>query len=157
MEINNYLFKYILYMENGNKGDKGIIIINNGNKNKSHFQYVNKVTNALIANNGNALLKAYSNNMNKLITIVEIIKRQINNSCNITYSIGKDNFKNKLTEYIQAHISVDINNGDNIAQLKQILSYEKSSQMNNICVNTKEEDDNDIDNDIINNISNYFN
>ena len=144
-------------MENGNKGDKGIIIINNGNKNKSHFQYVNKVTNALIANNGNALLKAYSNNMNKLITIVEIIKRHINNSINITYSIGKDNFKNKLTEYIQAHISVDINNGDNIAQLKQILSYEKSSQMNNICVNTKEEDDNEIDNDIINNISNYFN
>ena len=144
-------------MENGNKGDKGIIIINNGNKNKSHFQYVNKVTNALIANNGHALLKAYSNNMNKLITIVEIIKRHINNSINITYSIGKDNFKNKLTEYIQAYINVDINNGDNITQLKQILSYEKSSQMNNICVNTKEEDDNEIDNDIINNISNYFN
>lgn len=144
-------------MENGNKGDKGIIIINNGNKNKSHFQYVNKVTNALIANNGNALLKAYSNNMNKLITIVEIIKRHINNSINITYSIGKDNFKNKLTEYIQAYINVDINNGDNITQLKQILSYEKSSQMNNICVNTKEEDDNEIDNDIITNISSYFN
>ena len=35
-------------MENGNKGDKGVIIINNGNKNKSHFQYVNKVTNTLI-------------------------------------------------------------------------------------------------------------
>ena len=144
-------------MENGNKGDKGVIIINNGNKNKSHFQYVNKVTNALIANNGNTFLKAYSNNMNKLITIVEIIKRHVNNSCSITYSIGKDNFKNKLTEYIQAHINVDINNGDNITQLKQMLSYEKSSQMNNICVNTKEENDNEIDNDIINNISNYFN
>ena len=144
-------------MENGNKGDKGVIIINNGNKNKSHFQYVNKVTNTLITNNGNALLKAYSNNMNKLITIVEIIKRHINNSCNITYSISKDNFKNKLTEYIQAHISVDINNGDSITQLKQMLSYEKSLQMKNVCINTKEEDNNEIDNDIINNISNYFN
>ena len=95
--------------------------------------------------------------MNKLITIVEIIKRHINNSCNITYSISKDNFKNKLTEYIQAHISVDINNGDSITQLKQMLSYEKSLQMKNVCINTKEEDNNEIDNDIINNISNYFN
>ena len=73
------------------------MIIKSGSGNKSIGAYVDKVCQELIKKLS-VKIKAYDNNMNKLITIEQIIKRALdnnkdkeNNDTKINYEIWKEN------------------------------------------------------------------
>jgi hypothetical protein len=138
--------------------NQNAIIINSGNNNKSIGSYIDIICNKIIIDN-KICIKAYGNNMNKLITIVEILKRETNNKIQIKYSIGKED---KL-EYIQSEIICDYNN---INDIKNLIGKKKENKRNLNIQNTnktiiKEKDTNTeekkIDEICINNINNLFN
>ena len=73
------------------------IVVHSGNGNKSIGAYVDKISQELI-NNLTVTFKSYDKNMNKLITIEQIITRALDNNgekkkndSKINYQIGKEN------------------------------------------------------------------
>ena len=120
--------------------------IKSGNKNKSIGGYIDKIINYIIINK-KIIIKAYENNMNKLITIVEIIKNKEKNG-QFNYNIGKEN--NKV--FIQCEIIIENDNN-----IKELLGNRKNKR-NNIINNINNNDNNNknIEDNIINNINNLF-
>ncbi len=116
--------------ENSNDNDNdNVLIIKSGNGNKSIGSYVDNICKQLIEKLV-ITLKAYDNNMNKLITIEQIIKRALNenhnkedNDLKIKYEIGKD----KDVPYIKCNINI---NKDDIGNLKKLIGN-KSNKRNN--------------------------
>ena len=77
--------------------EESSLIIKSGNGNKSIGEYVDKICKELIKNLFISI-KAYDKNMNKLITIEQIIRRELDknnekelNDAKIKYEIGKEN------------------------------------------------------------------
>ena len=102
--------------------------IKNGNNNRSIGSYIEHISQILI-DKGKILLKAFGNNMNKLITIEEIIKRGVDNKIQITLSIGKSKINNKDTEYISANLTVD-NKDKEIVDKLNLLKQNKLNKRN---------------------------
>lgn len=124
-------------------------IIKNGNNNRSIGSYIEHISQVLI-NKGKILLKAFGNNMNKLITIEEIIKRGVDNKIQITLSIGKSKINNKDTEYISAKLAID-NKDKEIVDKLNVLKNNKANKRNiNVIENNGVEIDNPITKDSIN-------
>ena len=124
--------------------------IKSGNKNKSIGGYIDKIINYIIINK-KIVIKAYENNMNKLITIVEIIKNKEKNG-KYNYNIGKEN--NKV--FIQCEIIIENDNN-----IKELIGNRKNKR-NNIINNINNVNDNNnniqknLEDNIINNINNLF-
>mgnify|MGYP003571569474 FL=1 len=96
------------------------IIINSGSGNKSINAYVDKISQELIKNLI-VTIKAYNKNMNKLITIEQIIKRALNNNnekeindSKINYEIGKE----ETIPFIKCTINI---NKDDIKNLEKLI------------------------------------
>ena len=115
-------------MEEKNK--KNIIIIKSGSGNKSIGSYVDIILKQLIENL-TVEIKAYDNNMNKLITIEQIIKRALDQNkdkgkveniiSKINYEIGKE----KEIPFIKCHIVI---NKDDIVYLKPLIGNKKNKR-----------------------------
>ena len=103
-------------------------IIKNGNNNRSIGSYIEHISQILI-DKGKILLKAFGNNMNKLITIEEIIKRGVDNKIQITLSIGKSKINNKDTEYISSNLTLD-NKDKEIVNKLNLLKQNKLNTRN---------------------------
>ena len=122
------------------------IIIKSGNGNKSIGSYVDIICKELITKL-DITFKAYDNNMNKLITVEQIIKRALNkNGKNdddkIKYEIGKD----KDIPYIKCNINIDKEDIDN---LKGLIGNKKNKRNKHIF--NKEENNNNMEIDDLNN------
>ena len=124
------------------------IIIKSGNGNKSIGSYVDILCKELISKLEIAF-KAYDNNMNKLITIEQIIKRALNknnkseeNDEKIKYEIGKD----KDVPYIKCNINI---NKEDIDNLKGLIGNKKNKR--NIHPFNKEEKDSKMEIDDLDN------
>lgn len=141
------------------------IIIKSGNNNKSIGSYVNRVCTNLI-NEGKAKLKAYGNNMNKLITIEEIIKRGLQEKAKIEFKIGKDKMINSNSlEFISVIIEIDKKNNDIVKMLGELTNNKNNKRKVNVI---KTENDVEIENnlnqtnekgkeeEIIDNIKSFF-
>lgn len=141
------------------------IIIKSGNNNKSIGSYVNRACATLI-NTGKVELKAYGNNMNKLITIEEIIKRGLMEKAKIEIKIGKDKMiNNNCLEFIAIIIVIDKNNSDIIKMLHELTNNKNNKRKVNVI---KTENDVEIENnfnqpnekekeeEIIDNINSFF-
>jgi hypothetical protein len=120
--------------------------IKSGNKNKSIGGYIDKIINYIIINK-KIIIKAYENNMNKLITIVEIIKNKEKNG-QFNYNIGKEN--NKV--FIQCEIIIE--NDNNIKELLGNRKNKRNNIINNL--NNNNNNNKNIEDNIINNINNLF-
>jgi len=118
--------------------------IKSGNKNKSIGGYIDKIINYIIINK-KIIIKAYENNMNKLISIVEIIKNKEKNGKYI-YNIDKEN--NKV--FIKCEIIIENNN-----KIKELIGNKKNKR-NNININKNKNYTNIIEDNIINNINNLL-
>ena len=104
------------------------IIIHSGSGNKSIGTYIDKICQELI-NNLSASFKSYDKNMNKLITIEQIIRRALdnnndkeNNDSKINYEIGKE----KNIPFIKCTINI---NKDDIKNLEKLIGN-KSNKRN---------------------------
>ena len=120
------------------------IIIKSGNGNKSIGSYVDKICKELIDKLRIKFI-AYDNNMNKLITIEQIIKRALNENndkddidLKINYEIGK----NKNIPYIKC--TININNND-INNLKKLILNKKNKRNNHPFTKNENKDKMDID------------
>ncbi len=120
--------------------------IKSGNKNKSIGGYIDKIINYIIINK-KIVIKAYENNMNKLITIVEIMKNKEKNG-KFNYNIGKEN--NKV--FIQCEIIIE--NDNNIKELLGNRKNKRNNIINNL--NNNINNNKNIEDNIINNINNLF-
>ena len=129
--------------------EKPDIIINSGNGNKSIGTYVDKICQELVKNLI-VSFKSYDKNMNKLITIEQIIRRALDNNnekeendSKIKYEIGKE----KNIPFIKCTINI---NKDDIKNLEKLIG--NKSNKRNIHPFKKEEKDNkmEIDNNINN-------
>lgn len=121
------------------------IIIKSGNNNKSIGSYVNRVCTSLI-NQGKAELKAYGNNMNKLITIEEIIKRGLQEKAKIEFKIGKDKMINSNSlEFISVIIEIDKKNNDIVKMLGELTNNKNNKRKVNVI---KTENDVEIENNL---------
>ena len=124
------------------------IRIKSGNGNKSIGSYVDIICKELISKL-EITFKAYDNNMNKLITIEQIIKRALNknnkseeNDEKIKYEIGKD----KDVPYIKCSINI---NKEDIDNLKGLIGNKKNKR--NIHPFNKEEKDSKMEIDDLDN------
>ena len=104
------------------------IIIHSGSGNKSIGTYIDKICQELI-NNLSASFKSYDKNMNKLITIEQIIRRALdnnnekeNNDSKINYEIGKE----EKIPFIKCTINI---NKDDIKNLEKLIGN-KSNKRN---------------------------
>ena len=95
------------------------LIIKSGNGNKSIGEYVDKICKELIKNLFISI-KAYDKNMNKLITIEQIIRRELDknnekelNDAKIKYEIGKE----KKIPFIKCEIKINKEDIKNIEKL----------------------------------------
>ena len=125
------------------------IIIHSGSGNKSIGTYVDKICQKLI-NNLNVSFKSYDKNMNKLITVEQIIRRALdnnnekeNNDSKINYEIGKE----EKIPFIKCTINI---NKDDITNLEKLIGN-KSNKRNTHPftkneINEKMEIDDDIKN-----------
>ena len=121
------------------------IIIKSGNNNKSIGSYVNRVCTSLI-NQGKAALKAYGNNMNKLITIEEIIKRGLQEKAKIEFKIGKDKMINSNSlEFISVIIEINKKNNDIVKMLGELTNNKNNKRKVNVI---KTENDVEIENNL---------
>ena len=129
--------------------EKPDIIINSGSGNKSIGTYVDKICQELVKNLI-VSFKSYDKNMNKLITIEQIIRRALDNNnekeendSKIKYEIGKE----KNIPFIKCTINI---NKDDIKNLEKLIG--NKSNKRNIHPFKKEEKDNkmEIDNNINN-------
>ena len=103
------------------------IIIKSGNGNKTIGSYVDTICKNLI-DKKSVIFKAYNNNMNKLITIEQIIKRtldknnnKIDNDSKINYEIGKED----KIPFIKC--TIKINNTD-INNLKELIGNKNNKR-----------------------------
>ena len=126
------------------------IIINSGNGNKSIGTYVDKICQELVKDL-TVSFKSYDKNMNKLITIEQIIRRALDNNnekeendSKIKYEIGKE----KNIPFIKCTINI---NKDDIKNLEKLIG--NKSNKRNTHPFTKETKDNkmEIDNNNTNN------
>ena len=127
-------------------------IIKSGNGNKSIGSYVDQICKELMENL-NITIKAYNNNMNKLITIVEIIKRALNqnnekeyNYSNINYEIGKD----KNIPFIKCNIKI---NKEEVNKLKNLIGNKNNKR--NLNPFTKNKNENKMKIEYYNNKNKY--
>ena len=129
--------------------EKPDIIINSGSGNKSIGTYVDKICQELVKNLI-VSFKSYDKNMNKLITIEQIIRRALDNNnekeendSKIKYEIGKE----QKIPFIKCTINI---NKDDIKNLEKLIG--NKSNKRNIHPFKKEEKDNkmEIDNNINN-------
>ena len=129
--------------------EKPDIIINSGSGNKSIGTYVDKICQELVKNLI-VSFKSYDKNMNKLITIEQIIRRALDNNnekeendSKIKYEIGKE----KNIPFIKCTINI---NKDDIKNLEKLIG--NKSNKRNIHPFKKEEKDNkkEIDNNLNN-------
>ena len=129
--------------------EKPDIIINSGSGNKSIGTYVDKICQELVKNLI-VSFKSYDKNMNKLITIEQIIRRALDNNnekeendSKIKYEIGKE----KNIPFIKCTINIT---KDDIKNLEKLIG--NKSNKRNIHPFKKEEKDNkmEIDNNINN-------
>ena len=104
------------------------IIIHSGSGNKSIGTYIDKICQELI-NNLSASFKSYDKNMNKLITIEQIIRRALdnnndkeNNDSKINYEIGKE----KNIPFIKCTVNIT---KDDIKNLEKLIGN-KSNKRN---------------------------
>ena len=104
------------------------IIIHSGSGNKSIGTYIDKICQELI-NNLRSSFKSYDKNMNKLITIEQIIRRALdnnndkeNNDSKINYEIGKE----KNIPFIKCTINIT---KDDIKNLEKLIGN-KSNKRN---------------------------
>ena len=104
------------------------IIIHSGSGNKSIGTYIDKICQELI-NNLSASFKSYDKNMNKLITIEQIIRRALDNNnekekndSKINYEIGKE----ENIPFIKCTINI---NKDDIKNLEKLIGN-KSNKRN---------------------------
>ena len=104
------------------------IIIHSGSGNKSIGTYIDKICQELI-NNLTASFKSYDKNMNKLITIEQIIRRALDNNnekenhdSKINYEIGKE----ENIPFIKCTINI---NKDDIKNLEKLIGN-KSNKRN---------------------------
>ena len=103
------------------------IVVHSGNGNKSIGAYVDKISQELI-NNLTVTFKSYDKNMNKLITIEQIITRALDNNgekkkndSKINYQIGKEN----NIPYIKCIINID---KDDITYLEKIIGNKNNKR-----------------------------
>ena len=116
-------------MFNMDEKDKKIIIIKSGNGCKSIGSYIDNICKELIQRLI-IEIKAYDNNMNKLITIEQIIKRALEknkekeiNDSRINYEIGKD----KEIPFIKCTIKI---NKEDTLYLKELIGNKKNKRNN---------------------------
>ena len=105
------------------------LIIKSGNGNKSIGVYVDKICKELIKNLFISI-KAYDKNMNKLITIEQIIRRELDknnekelNDAKIKYEIGKE----KKIPFIKCEIKI---NKEDIKNIEKLIGN-KNNKRNN--------------------------
>ena len=120
------------------------LIIKSGNGNKSIGSYIDKICKELIEKL-TITIKAFDNNMNKLITIEQIIKRVIdkNNTIDdidskINYEIGKDN----NIPYIKCTITI---NKKDINNLKELIGNKNNKRNRHPFVKDNDNEDMHID------------
>ena len=118
--------------------EKKDIIINSGSGNKSIGVYVDKICQELI-NNLTVSIKSYDKNMNKLVTIEQIIRRALDNNneneandSKINYQIGKE----EKIPFIKCTINI---NKDDIKNLEKLIGN-KSNKRNRHPFTKKEKD-----------------
>ena len=130
--------------------EKSDIIINSGSGNKSIGTYVDKICQELVKDL-TVSFKSYDKNMNKLITIEQIIRRALDNNnekeendSKIKYEIGKE----QKIPFIKCTINI---NKDDIKNLEKLIG--NKSNKRNTHPFTKEIKDNkmEIDNNNTNN------
>lgn len=127
--------------------ESNFILVKSGNQQNSINNIVNKVAKVL-EENEECVVKAFGNNMNKLVSVVEIIKNELGEIEN-KYSIGKEND----IEYIQCRIKASNINKEKLKGLikeKAKKRREKSKKLED----SKEE--NNEEKVIITNIKNFF-
>ena len=129
--------------ENNNNNDD-VVIIKSGNGNKSIGSYVDIICKQLIEKLS-ITIKAYDNNMNKLITIEQIIKRALNennnkedNDLKIKYEIGRD----KDVPYIKCNINI---NKDDIDNIKKLIGNKKNKRNNHPFSKSERQDNMEIE------------
>ena len=109
--------------------EESSLIIKSGNGNKSIGEYVDKICKELIKNLFISI-KAYDKNMNKLITIEQIIRRELDknnekelNDAKIKYEIGKE----KKIPFIKCEIKI---NKEDIKNIEKLIGN-KNNKRNN--------------------------
>ena len=109
--------------------EESSLIIKSGNVNKSIGEYVDKICKELIKNLF-ITIKAYDKNMNKLITIEQIIRRELDknnekelNDAKIKYEIGKE----KKIPFIKCEIKI---NKEDIKNIEKLIGN-KNNKRNN--------------------------
>ena len=109
--------------------EESSLIIKSGNGNKSIGEYVDKICKELIKNLF-ITIKAYDKNMNKLITIEQIIRRELDknnekelNDAKIKYEIGKE----KKIPFIKCEIKI---NKEDIKNIEKLIGN-KNNKRNN--------------------------
>ncbi len=131
--------------------NKSEIIIKSGNGNKSIGNYIDKICKELIEKL-NITIIAYDNNMNKLITIEQIIKRSLykdeikdnfdtNNHSKINYEIGKNN----NIPYIKCTIKINKDDINNLQKLIGNKNKKRNSKIN--FFKNKKNDEMDVEDD----------
>ena len=119
--------------------EKKIIIIKSGNGNKSIGSYIDNICNKLIEKLEIEII-AYDNNMNKLITIEQIIKRALikdkeidDYDSKINYEIGKDN----NIPFIKCFFKI---NKDDISNLKTLIGNKMNKRKNHPFIKDENKD-----------------
>ena len=110
--------------------EESSLIIKSGNGNKSIGEYVDKICKELIKNLFISI-KAYDKNMNKLITIEQIIRRELDknnekelNDAKIKYEIGKE----KKIPFIKCEIKI---NKEDIKNIEKLIGNKKNKRNSN--------------------------
>ena len=127
--------------------EKKDIIINSGSGNKSIGVYVDKICQELI-NNLTVSIKSYDKNMNKLITIEQIIRRALDNNNEkeindkkINYEIGKE----EKIPFIKCTISI---NKDDIKNLEKLIGNKSNKRNKNPFIKNEDFGKMEIENEI---------
>ena len=135
---------FIYYLKMEENDNDNALIINSGSGKKSIGSYVDNICKQLIEKLV-ITIKAYDNNMNKLITIEQIIKRALNenhnkedNDLKIKYEIGKD----KDVPYIKCNINI---NKDDIDNIKKLIGNKNNKRNNRPFTKSERQDKMEID------------
>ena len=123
------------------------IIIKSGNKNKSINSYIDLICLKLV-NDFTVSIKAYDNNMNKLITLEQIIKRAINpdgkNNTEINYNIGSEIIERKKIPFIKCKIKI---NEKDVEKIKILIGNKSNKRKSNMVEKNKNDEKMEEDND----------
>ena len=123
------------------------IVIKSGNGNKSIGAYVDKLCQELI-NNLSVTFKSYDKNMNKLITIEQIIRRALDNNNEkeindkkINYEIGKE----EKIPFIKCTINI---NKEDIKNLENLIGNKANKRNKNPFIKNEDFGKMEIENEI---------